>query len=153
MAGPAASGATKDQVLSAAHFTIEIEGTVVATFSELTGINSEVEAVEYIAVKDGHVVHSKQFGKTKPPKVSLKRGMDKEGTHNLWAWHQAVLDGDPGALRTCELTLKTSSGEISLSYVLEDAWPAKIDVAGAKAGSSDVITQTVEMVCSQIYMP
>ena len=153
MAG-AASGATKDQVLSAAHFTISIDGHEVATFSELTGINYEVESVEYIAAnQEGHVIHSKQFGKTKPPKVTLKRGMDMDGTKRLWLWHQAVLDGDPGALRTCTLTLQTSKKDISVSYVLEDAWPAKIDVAGAKAGSSDVITQTVEMVCSQIYMP
>ena len=149
----AASGATATQVLSAAHFTIEIEGTVVATFSELTGINSEVEAVEYIAVKDGHVVHSKQFGKTKPPKVSLKRGMDKDDTKKLWLWHQAVLNGEPGSLRTCTLKLMTAAGDIQISYVLEDAWPAKMEIAGAKAGSSDVIMQTVEMVCSQIYMP
>ena len=150
----AASGATATQVLSAAHFTIEIDGHVIATFSELTGINSEVESVEYIAAsREGHVIHSKQFGKTKPPKVTLKRGMDKEDTKKLWLWHQAVLNGEPGALRTCQLTLKTASGDIQISYVLEDAWPAKIDIAGAKAGSSDVITQTVEMVCSQIYMP
>ena len=150
----AATGSAPAPVITAARFIIQIQNLAQIAFSELSGINSEVEPVEYISVDSGgNIVHTKQFGKTKPPKVSLKRGMDKEGTHNLWAWHQAVLDGDPGALRTCELTLKTSSGEISLSYVLEDAWPAKIDVAGAKAGSSDVITQTVEMVCSQIYMP
>lgn len=146
------SSATGAQVLSAAHFTISIDGTEVATFSELTGINSEVEAVEYIAANtQGQVVHSKQFGKTKPPKVTLKRGLD--GSKAIWMWHQAVLDGDPGALRTCTLSLKTSKGDIAISYVLEDAWPAKVDIAGAKAGASDVIMETVEMVCSQIYMP
>ena len=152
MAGPA-SGASKDQVLSAAHFTIEIDQTVVATFSELTGINSEVESVEYIAAnREGHVVHSKQFGKTKPPKVTLKRGMDMDGTKKLWAWHQAVLDGEPGALRSCTLSLKSASGEIKISYELENAWPSKVDIAGAKAGASDVIMETVEIVCSQILM-
>ena len=150
----ASSSATGAQALSAAHFTISIDQTEVATFSELSGINSEVESVEYIAAnKQGQVIHSKQFGKTKPPKVTLKRGVDVEGTKKLWVWHQAVLDGQPGALRTCTLELKTAAGDIQVSYVLEDAWPAKIDIAGAKAGSSDVIMQTVEMVCSQIYMP
>jgi phage tail-like protein len=146
------SSATGAQVLSSAHFTISIDQTEVATFSELTGINSEVEPVEYIAAnQQGHVVHSKQFGKTKPPKVTLKRGLD--GSKAIWAWHQAVLDGDPGALRTCTLSLKNAHGDITISYVLEDAWPCKVDIAGAKAGGSDVIMETVEMVCSQIYMP
>jgi phage tail-like protein len=151
MAGTSSS-ATGAQVLSAAHFTISIDQTEVATFSELSGINSEVEPVEYIAAnQQGQVVHSKQFGKTKPPKVTLKRGLD--GSKAIWAWHQAVLDGDPGALRTCTLSLKNAKGDITISYVLEDAWPSKVDIAGAKAGSTDVIMETVEMVCSQIYMP
>ena len=143
-----ASGA---QVVSAAHFVIKIDNTEVASFSELSGINSEVEAVEYISADaNGRVNHSKQFGKVKPPKVTLKRGLD--GSKAIWAWHQAVLEGDPGALRTCALQLISAGGGIQITYVLEDAWPAKVDIARAKAGASDVIMETVEMVCSQIIM-
>jgi phage tail-like protein len=147
------ASASNAQVLSAAHFVISIDGTEVATFSELTGINSEVEAVEYISAnstKDGLVQHTKQFGKTKPPKVTLKRGLD--GSKAIWAWHEAVLAGDPAALRSCTLSLKSASGDINISYELENAWPAKVDIAGMKAGASDVIMETVELVCDQIIM-
>ena len=143
----------QNQVLSAAHFVISWDGEEVATFSELTGINSEVEAVEYISAnstKDGLVQHTKQFGKTKPPKVTLKRGLD--GSKAIWAWHEAVLAGDPAALRSCTLSLKSASGDINISYELENAWPAKVDIAGMKAGASDVIMETVELVCDQIIM-
>jgi phage tail-like protein len=148
-----ASGAT---VLSGAHFEISIDGTTIAIFSELSGINSEVEAQEYIASDQaGNVIHTKQFGKVKPPKVTLKRGLD--GSKGIWAWHEKVLQGDISALQTCSLKLLSAATEngqpkVQITYILENAWPAKVDIAGMKAGSSDVIMETVEMVCDQIIM-
>ena len=141
------------QVVSAAHFVIKVEEQEVASFSELSGINSEIEAVEYIsASEDGGTTHSKQFGKVKPPKVTLKRGLDN--TNYIWVWHQLALLGDPAAIKKeVTLQLKSSGGGIVVTYLLEDAWPSKVDIAGAKAGASDVIMETVEIVCSQILMP
>ena len=146
-----ASVATPHQVVSAAHFEIKVENDTVANFSELSGINSEIEAVEYISASEAGVSHSKQFGKIKPPKVTLQRGLDN--TTYIWLWHQAALAGDPAAIKKqVLLQLISSGGGIKISYILEDAWPSKVDIAGAKAGASDVIIETVEIVCSQIIM-
>ena len=139
------------EVISAARFVIEIDGMTVASFSDLTGINSEVEAVEYISSdKDGKVVHTKQFGKTKPPKVTLKRGLD--GTTEIWTWHQRVLMGSADAPQTCSLKLVGADNEPRVTYLLENAWPAKVDIAGLKAGASEVVMETVELVCDAILM-
>ena len=140
------------QVVSAAHFVIKVEEQEVASFSELSGINSEVEAVEYIsASEDGGTMHSKQFGKVKPPKVTLKRGLD--GNQYIWIWHQGALLGDPAAVKKeVVLQLISSGGGIAVTYLLQDAWPSKVDIAGAKAGASDVLLESVEIVCSQILM-
>jgi phage tail-like protein len=147
------SVASPSQVVSAAHFVIKVENNEVASFSELSGINSEIEAVEYIsASEDGGTTHSKQFGKVKPPKVTLKRGLDN--TNYIWTWHQLALLGDPAAIKPeVMLQLISSGGGIQVTYLLEDAWPSKVDISGAKAGASDVIMETVEIVCSQILMP
>jgi phage tail-like protein len=147
------SQASALQVVSAAHFVIKVENQEVASFSELSGINSEIEAVEYISASEaGGTTHSKQFGKIKPPKVTLKRGLDN--SNYIWLWHQAALLGDPLAIKTeVALQLISSGGGIQVTYLLEDAWPSKVDIAGAKAGASDVIMETVEIVCSQILMP
>jgi len=77
-------------------------------------------------------VHTKQFGKTKPPTVTLKRGLDTE-TY-MWAWHQAVLLGDPAARKTCSLQLfaasvSPKSGQPLITYLLENAWPSKLEIA------------------------
>jgi phage tail-like protein len=145
----AATGSTSP-VISAARFVISID-TVEVTFSELTGIKSEVEPVEYISTDStGKIVHTKQFGKTKPPNVTLKRGVDD--STKIWAWHQAVLMGDVTAPKTCALKLQDASGKTLITYILENAWPCKVDIAGLKAGASEVVMETVEIVCDSIIM-
>jgi phage tail-like protein len=142
-------------VMSAATFVIQVDGIQVATFSELSGINTEVEPVEYISTGPGGILHTKQFGKTKPPSVTLKRGLDTQ-TY-MWAWHQAVLQGDPAARKTCSLQLFTASqapqsGNPIITYLLENAWPSRLDIGGMKAGASEVVTETVVLQCDQILM-
>ena len=142
-------------VMSASTFVIQVDGIQVATFSELSGINTEVESVEYIATGPEGIVHTKQYGKTKPPTVTLKRGLDTQ-TY-MWSWHQAVLQGEPTARKTCSLQLFAAatsprSGQPIITYILENAWPSKLDISGMKAGASELVTETVVLHCDQILM-
>lgn len=142
-------------VMSASTFVIQVDGIQVATFSELSGINTEVESVEYIATGPEGILHTKQFGKTKPPTVTLKRGLDTQ-TY-MWSWHQAVLQGDPTARKTCSLQLfaasaSPKSGQPLITYLLENAWPSKLEIGGMKAGATEVVTETVVLHCDQILM-
>ena len=142
-------------VMTASSFVIQVDGIQVATFSELSGINTEVEPVEYIATGRDGLVHTKQYGKTKPPQVTLKRGLDTE-TY-MWAWHQAVLQGDPAARKTCSLQLfaasqSPKSGQPLITYVLENAWPSKLEISAMKAGATEVVAETVVLHCDQILM-
>ncbi len=145
-----ATGSGPAPVISASRFVIQVHGINVA-FSELSGINSEVEPVEYIASDPtGKIIHTKQFGKTKPPKITLKRALDTD--HTIWAWHQLVLNGDTTAPTQCSLQLQDASGKALLTYILDNAWPSKLDISGLKAGSTEVVMETVEIVCDQIMM-
>jgi phage tail-like protein len=142
-------------VLSASTFVIQVDGIQVATFSELSGINTEVESVEYISTGREGVVYTKQYGKTKPPTVTLKRGLDPQ-TY-MWAWHQMVLRGEPEARKTCSLQLfaaaqSPSSGQPIITYLLENAWPSKLEIGGMKAGATEVVNETVVLHCDQILM-
>src|SRR5215472_668630 len=112
-------------VLTAARFIISIDGKD-TSFSELAGINSEVESSEYISVDPGgNISHTKQYGKTKPPTITLKRGVDSDT--KMWAWHQLVLTGDPAARVTATLSLQDAQGQTFQKYVLEGAWCSKLD--------------------------
>ncbi|MEY9930882.1 phage tail-like protein [Catenulispora sp. GP43] len=148
-------GGGNPTVLSASTFVIQVDGIQVATFSELNGISTEVEAVEYIATGPEGILHTKQYGKTRPPSVTLKRGLDTQ-TY-MWSWHQAVLQGDPGARKTCSLQLFSASsspksGQPIITYLLENAWPSRLEIGGLMAGASEVVFETVTLNCDQILM-
>lgn len=148
------------KVVSAPRFYIDISGYPVASFQEMSSMVSEVDAQEYITcdnqVKPGAVWHTKQFGKTKPPEVTLKRGFDTDKT--LWAWHMQVRNNDPTAPKDAWLyVVQTKPGaadpnetETVMSFHLHNAWPKKIDVTGLKAGDSAVAVQSITLVCDQI---
>lgn len=123
-------------------------------FQELGGINSEINIEQYVSVDSaGNVNHTKQMGLTKPPTVTLKRGVDTNLA--LWYWHNMALMGLPTA-RT-NVTLEMYGGGAPLianvkpmfTYTLLSAWCAKINIAGAKAGEG-FVTEDITIACDQI---
>ncbi|MEV7251160.1 phage tail protein [Streptomyces cyaneofuscatus] len=138
------------QAISAARFVVSFDGAAPTYFSELSGISSEVEATEYIAAnaRTGDVVHTKQFGKTKPPTVTLKRGVD--GTGFLLAWHAAARAGRPDARKTGTLELQNAAGVPQARYRLLGAWPNKVEIGNLKAGASEIVMETVTFTCEEV---
>lgn len=137
--------------ISAARFVLSFDNVEV-TFSELTGINSEVEPAQDTFVSSaGTTAPSKPFGTASPPTVTLARHVDGS-TPELWAWHMAVLEGNPAARKTCALKLQDASGQTLLTFVMENAWLSKVDIAGLQAGASQVVMETDEFVCDSILM-
>ena len=135
--------------LTAARFSITIDGYEIASFAELLGITTEVEAVELMESTDKEVVLKKLPGKTKPPTLVLKRG--KNTSMELWAWHEAVLNGDIAAARkSCSLVMYSTDGKPVARYHLAYAWPAKLEIGALKAGASEVLMETVTLVCEHI---
>src|SRR3954447_5127985 len=138
-----------NDALTAARFSITIDGYEIASFSELQGITTEVEAVDFLESTDREVVFKKLPGKRKPPTVVLKRG--KNNSMELWAWHEAVLLGDIVAARkSCSLVMYNYDGKPVARYHMEHAWPAKLEIGALKAGASEVLMETVTLVCERI---
>ncbi|GGS37610.1 MULTISPECIES: phage tail protein [Actinokineospora] len=148
MAGGLGSNQPND-ALTAARFSITIDGYEIASFSELQGITTEVEPVELMESTDKEVVLKKLPGKTKPATLVLKRG--KNSSMELWAWHEAVLAGDIVAARkSCSLVMYGTDGKPVARYHLEHAWPSKLEIGALKAGSSEVLMETVTIVSERI---
>ncbi|GLZ39452.1 phage tail protein [Actinokineospora sp. NBRC 105648] len=138
-----------NDALTAARFSITIDGYEIASFSELQGITTEVEPVELMESTDKEVVLKKLPGKTKPATLVLKRG--KNSSMELWAWHEAVLMGDIVAARkSCSLIMYGTDGKPVARYHLEHAWPSKLEIGALKAGSSEVLMETVTIVSERI---
>lgn len=123
-------------------------------FQELSGINSEISIEPYVSVDStGAVNHTKQMGLTRPPTVTLKRGVDSNLA--LWYWHNMALMGLPTARADVTLEMygggapSVKSAEPLFTYTLLSAWCAKINIAGAKAGEG-FVTEDVMIACDQI---
>jgi phage tail-like protein len=142
-------GLAPGDAITAARFSIVIDGYQISSFSELIGISTEVEPVELLESTEKEVMLKKLPGKKKPPTLTLKRG--KNQSMELWLWHEAVLMGDIVAARkSCSLVMYSTDGTPVARYHLEMAWPSKLEVGGLKAGASEVLYETVTLVCEHI---
>jgi phage tail-like protein len=141
--------AATPEAITASRFSITIDGYEIAAFSELQGITTQVDVVDFLQSSDKEVMLTKLPGKRTPPTVILKRG--KNNSMELWSWHEAVLAGDMAAARkSCSLVMYNTDGKPVARYHMENAWPAKIEIGGLKAGASEVLMESVTVVCEHI---
>lgn len=141
------------QIVSAARFVVTCEGwTIGLGFSELAGFNSTVEHQDYSYNGILGNVHTKQFGRARPPSISLKRALDAEGFAQLFAWHSLARMNNPIAKVPAVFMIMGSAGEITASCVLENAWCAKLELDPAQAGGSTVVMMKATIECDTIMM-
>ena len=137
---------TTPVAITAARFSIVIDEHEIASFSDLLGIVAEVEPTAYLESTDKAAFYNQLPGRLKPPQVVLKRGMN--GSLDLWAWHEAVRQGAmDAARRSCSLIMYNAEGKAVAKYWLEKAWPNKLEISAMKAGASEVMYETVTLVC------
>ena len=140
-AGSSQTGAR--DAITAARYVLTTDGKELASFSELQGITTEVTPTEYVSSADNKTIQRKLPGKTKPPTLVLKRG--KNSGLELFAWHEAARNGQLSARKSCTLTMYNSAGEPVAKYYLPNAWPFKLEISALKAGSSEVLYETVHL--------
>jgi phage tail-like protein len=141
--------ATQQDAITASRFSITIDGVEIASFSELQGITTSVDVVDFIESSDKEVLMRKLPGKRTPPTVVLKRG--KNTSMELWTWHESVLAGNMAAARkSCSLVMYNVDGRPVARYHMENAWPSKVEIGALRAGSSEVLMETVTLVCEHI---
>jgi hypothetical protein len=129
-----ATAPDRQSALTASRFSITIDGFEIASFSELGGITT------------GNLPSAQQQN---PPTVVLKRGMTRNLELN--AWHELVILGDVAAARkNAVLTIYDAESKPVARYHLENAWPAKIEIGALKAGASEVLMETVTIVCEHL---
>ena len=140
-----------NDAISAARFSITVDGYEIAQFSELTGITTEVEVIDFMENgSSGANILKKLPGKRKPPTITLRRG--KNTSMELWAWHESVVHGDiVGAtqerIHRASRTATTAAPVCARHF--HDGWPAKIAISPLKAGSSEVLMEEVTIVCER----
>ena len=129
------------------NFSIELEGVLVAQFKSVSGLNVEIEPVEYRAGTD--LVARKRPGRTKYNNITLKRGVMLWGHTSMWDWFKTVLDGKT----------QRKSGSIVLrnDLLLEwgrfnffEAWPCRWKGWELDGQSNNAVIEEVELVCERV---
>lgn len=138
-----------EQPITADRFEVLIDGVPIATFSELQGIRTAIDVVDYMESAEKDMKLMKLPGKRTPPTVQLKRG--KTNSMELWAWHEAVMQGNMDlARKSASLVMYDSTGKPVARYYMENAWISQFEVSGMRAGGNQVLTESVTIVCEHL---
>jgi phage tail-like protein len=123
------------------NFLLDIDGTVKAGFSEVSGLTTETEIIEYREGADKGPTR-KLPGLTKFSNITLKRGLTND--RSLWDWRKTVIDGATQRANVT-LTLLDESRQPVVVWKIRNAWPSKWEGPALNAKSSDVAIETLEL--------
>jgi phage tail-like protein len=143
----AATGDRNDPY-AAFNFIVEIDGNSAAGFSEVSGLESDSDVIEY---RNGNEAITKRKipGLNKFTNITLKRGFTKD--LDLWKWRKSVMDGNPDR-RTGAIVLLNEAREPALRYTFRAGWPSKWQGPPFHAGNSEVAIETLEIACEALEL-
>ncbi|MCB1742641.1 MAG: phage tail protein [Gammaproteobacteria bacterium] len=122
-------------------FVVERDGVVVGYFTEVSGLGSETEVIEFREGGNSELIR-KLPGLTRYPDVTLKRGLSTDLT--LWTWRDEVVTGAL-ARSTVTISLVRRDGRVVSRWELINAWPSKISGPSLKADGNDVALETLTL--------
>ncbi|HSC72976.1 MAG TPA: phage tail protein [Gaiellaceae bacterium] len=126
--------------LKAFNFRVEIDG-LTASFSEVSGLESEVEAIDYR--EGGEPLRVRKLpGLHRYANIVLKRGITRD--LELWSWHKQVLDGTVQR-RNGSVVLLDDQGQEQVRWNFVNSWPCKYIGPTLNAKGSDVAIETLEL--------
>jgi phage tail-like protein len=123
-------------------FRVEILGLQVGGFTEVSGVEREVQVEDFREGGLNDFTH-KLAGVTKYPNLVLKRGI--ADATELWAWHQDVVNGKIDR-RQMTIVLVDTAGRDTWRWVFEKAYPVKWSGASLNVSTSAVLVESVEFV-------
>jgi phage tail-like protein len=130
--------------VTAARFSITIDGFEVAAFAELDSIRSGYETADLeLSARRLSVP-----GKRRPPTITLKRGLSN--SMEVQAWHEQAMNDPLVARKSAALVIYNVEGQPVARYHLENAWPSKVEIGGLTAGAGQVLMETVTLVAENI---
>jgi phage tail-like protein len=121
-------------------FRVEILGLQVGGFSEISGIEREVQIEDYREGGLNDFTH-KLATVTKYHNLTLRRGL--ADATELWQWHQDVVNGKIER-RQINVVLLDVAGKDTWRWVFEKAYPVKWSGASLNATSSVVFVESME---------
>ena len=131
----------RNDPFGAFNFLVEIDGVTKGGFSEVSGLDAELDPIEYRTGDDDITVRKipglKKFGN-----ITLKRGLTLD--HSLWDWMKQGLDGHV-VRTTLSITLLDEARQPVLRWNVREAWPCKWEGPELNAKGNDIAIETLEI--------
>ncbi len=129
---------------AASSFAVEMDSITVATFSEVSGLQSELETFTWEEGGNNEFVHVLPV-RTKWSNITLKRGV---ADHALWQWYFDCVQGTVQR-RGMSITLYSFSAKgqsfESLRWNIKNAFPIKWVGPSIRAGSAEMAFESIEL--------
>ncbi len=123
-------------------FQVEIDGLLVAGFSQVLGLEAETEVETYH--EGGVNAYEHQLAKiTKYPRLVLKRGLTD--STELWTWYQNVILGTIER-KSGSIIMLNPAGEEFCRWNFFESYPVKWVGPELSASVSEVAIETLEIV-------
>lgn len=127
--------------LTTRKFYVEISNIAAAVFSEVSGLDAEVEVQEYPEGGQNDFVH-KLPGRMKFTNVTLRRGMTN--SLDFWDWFNSARTGKVDR-QQIGIVLFDESGAERRRWTLERAYPVKWVGPGLKSEDNSVVIESLEL--------
>ncbi|HEX5604833.1 MAG TPA: phage tail protein [Pyrinomonadaceae bacterium] len=122
-------------------FVVEINGTRVGGFSEVTGLEVRTEVEDYREGGVNDYIH-KMPKETRYPNLTLKRGITD--ATDFWDWHQQIVGGDIQR-KMVSVVLLDAQGQEKWRWVFRDAYPVKWNGTDLNATGNTVVVESIEL--------
>lgn len=127
------------------NFKVEIEGVTQGAFAQCSGVEVEVEVVEF---HDGDDLNErKRPGQTRYANIVLKRGYTN--TEELWNWMKAVIDGKVER-KAGSIILQADDGSEISRYNFFEGWPCRWKGYEFDAGGTGASVEELEITVERI---
>ncbi len=124
------------------HFEMRWENQVIS-FQEVTGLETEVQVIEYRSGNNKIFNTIKMPGLTKVGNVTLKKGVANNNKAFL-GWYKQI---HMGTIRraTIDIFLINESSQPSMQWTLQNAFPTKITSSDMKSDGNEIAIETLEI--------
>lgn len=129
------------QLVGSYRFMVELDGLLVAGFSEVGGLAVETDTEEYAEGGLNQFVH--RFpSRTKHVPLSLKRGMTL--SDELWNWYADVVEGQIER-KSGSIILYNERDQEFRRWNFYDAYPTKWSGPDLNASASEIAVEYIEL--------
>jgi phage tail-like protein len=123
-------------------FLVEIEGLVVGGFTEVSGLETELEVESYREGGLNAYAHELP-GAAKYPRLVLKRGLTE--ADSFWRWYRDAARGKVDR-KNGSIVLLDLTGQETWRWNFTDAYPVKWTGPQLRAGAAEVAVESLELV-------